>query len=300
VHHGQSLAATHEAAGFLAVFADVEISCYTRCATVVVPAMIPSEAVAAGNTGTTNLENIKTMSIVRIRMLLRTAIWLSLLVFITQPVWSQEQVPSVSHPRPKRAGAVDASLGLRVLAVPRDISEDELNRAPALDAQMVMGLPLQFTLLLATEIQFLTNQLKGGLRWSHCVGDFCLGVGDELAFWIGAVDFSGFDNSMRGWKHYPHLTLGYEFKNVLLSLRGESIYTLSERSFTGENELSSSKNRLRGYAGSLMLEQPLLHNMHVILGIRLSYADYHHQTWFAFSAIERRLLYSEFLFAVLL
>jgi hypothetical protein len=242
----------------------------------------------------------KKMPTLQIRMLLRTAMWLCLLVFVTQPTWSQERAPSVFHPRPKNTGEVDASLGLRVLAVPRDISEDELNRAPALDVQVTVGLPLQLTFLSSAAVQFLTNQVKGGLRWSHCFGDFCVGAGDEVAFWFGFVYIEGFDNSVRGWMHYPHVTIGYETRDVRLSLRGEWIYTLSERSFTGENEVSSSKTRLLGFAGSLMMEQPLLRDMHVVLGVRLSYTEFHHQTWFAFSAFKRKLLYSELLFAVLL
>lgn len=234
------------------------------------------------------------------RMWIRSALRLCMMLVVTQSASSQDAAPSVFYPRPKSTGVFDASIGLRVLAVPRDISEEELNRAPALDAQITVGLPLQFTLLSSTDLQFITNQVKAGLRWSHCIGDFCVGAGDEFGFWFGSIDLEGFDNSVRGWMHYPHLLLGYETGDVRLSLRGEWIITLSERTFTGENELTSTKTRLVGWAGSFMMEQALYRNMHVVLGVRLSSTEFHHQTWFAFSAFKRKLLYSELLFAVLL
>ncbi len=284
--------------------ADVVISCYNQGSNGILPTRNADRSAVLWSTLECLHGNNPAMKystdIIRWRQFLSLAVFVLLTLILSAATWSQERSPYVFHPEPKAAWSSDASVGLRVLAVPRDIAEEELNRAPALDFQLVIGLPLQLSLASAAEFQFVTNHFRGGLRFSHCVEDICLSIGDDVGFWFGFVDFEGFDNSMRGWMNFPNATLGYSLSDVRLSLRGELIYTISQRSFAGENEIASSKTAPVGGALSFILEQPLLHDMHVVLGIRLSLTEFHHQTWFAFSAFKRKLLYSELLFAVLL
>jgi hypothetical protein len=225
---------------------------------------------------------------------------LALLTFQTLPTLAQDSAPSVYYPAPREAWSTEAAVGIRVLTVPRDIAEEEINKAPSLDAQAVLGLPWQFSLKGRMVLQYYTNIFRAGARWSFRLGDFSFSVGDDVAFWFGFFDFEGFDNRMSGWINYPNVALGHDFGDVRLTAKGEAIFLLAQRSFAGENEVASTKNIMAGGAVSLVLEQPLWHRTHVLLGIRLAWTEFHYQTWFAFSAFNRKLLFSELLFGVLL
>lgn len=208
--------------------------------------------------------------------------------------------PGVYFPAPREAWESDVAIGLRVLTVPRDIAEEEINKAPSLDVQAVMGMPWQFSANARVILQYFTNHFRAGARWSQRFGRFSIAVGDDAAFWFGFFDFEGFDNSMNGWINYPNLALGWDFGDVRLTAKGEAIYLLSLHSLAGENEVSTTRNVIAGGALSLVLEQPLWHNTHALLGVRLAWTKFHYQTWFAFSTFDRRLLFSELMFGLLL
>ncbi len=213
---------------------------------------------------------------------------------------AQEAAPAIYYPAPRAAWSTDVSIGLRVLTVPRAIAEEEINKAPAVDVQIAMGLPWQFAVDGRMVLQYVTNHFRAGLRWTYRFGPLSAGIGDDAAFWFGFFDFEGFDNSMSGWINYPNLSLGWDFGDVRLTARGEAIYLMSQRSLAGENEVSSTKNRIAGGALTLVLEQPFWHDTHALLGVRLAWTKFHYQSWFAFSTFDRRLLFSELLFGLLL
>lgn len=207
--------------------------------------------------------------------------------------------PHLFFPRPHAAWDWDAGAGLTLLTVPRDISEEELNKAPALDLHGALGLPLQFEVTGRITAQYLTNQFQFGPRWSHSFGRFGIAAGYDVAWWFGFIDLEGFDNSAAGWMNYPSLSVGYDLDGVLITLKGEAFYLMFQRSYAGEDEVGSDKNVLNGYGVSLLLEQPFFRNTHVLAGARVSATGFHYQTWFAFSAFKRRLVYSELMFAII-
>ncbi len=208
--------------------------------------------------------------------------------------------PGVYFPAPRDAWETDVAIGVRMLTVPRDIAEEELNKAPAVDVQVVTGLPWQFSANGRMVLQYFTNHFRAGARWSHRFGRFTLAVGDDAAFWFGFFDFEGFDNRANGWINYPNLALGWDFGDVRMTAKGEAIFLMSQHSLAGTNEVSETKNTIAGGALSLVLEQPLWRDAHALLGVRLALTKFHYQTWFAFSTFDRHLLFSELLFGLLL
>ena len=215
------------------------------------------------------------------------------------PGRGQEQ-PHLHFPRPQGAFHWEMSAGVTLLTVPRDIAEEEINKAPALDLDAVIGLPWQFSFHGRAIVQYITNEFRFGASWSHSFGRFGIAAGDDASFWFGAMTIDGFDNSMSGWMNYPYVAVGYDADGVLISLKGEAMLMLAQRSFAGENDLGSNRNAIAGGAVTVMLEQPFWKNTHLALGARISLTQFHPQTWFAFSAFSRRLLFSELLFGVIL
>ncbi|MBN1447739.1 MAG: hypothetical protein JXA28_07390 [Bacteroidetes bacterium] len=207
---------------------------------------------------------------------------------------------SVSFPAPRAAWDLRGAVGLRLLTLPQDIVEEEINKAPSLDLGAMYGLPLQWELRGSAVLQYVTNEFRLGARWTHAIGPVGFGAGYDVGLWFGFVDFEGFDNRGNGWTHYPSLSAGYDFGDVYLTFQGEVIWMQAMRTFAGENELRTTRNRIAGTAVSAVLEQPFWGTTQVLFGVRLSFTDFHPQSWFAFSTFERKLLFSELLLGVLL
>lgn len=121
---------------------------------------------------------------------------------MAQDAAAQDAPPAVFYPASCPTWDVDAAIGLRVLTVPRDIAEEEINRAPLLELQAVMGLPLQFSLRGGTTLQFITNHFRLGFQWSHRIGDLGVGVWDDWAYWFCLMNYEGFDNTADGLINY--------------------------------------------------------------------------------------------------
>lgn len=207
---------------------------------------------------------------------------------------------SVYHPAPKDEWRTDVAVGLRLMTVPQDIIEEMMNKAPSLEAQAVMGLPLQFSLRGGTVLQYFTNQVRLGMQWSHAMGAVSVGVRLDAAAWFGFVDLEGFDNRGNGWMAYPGAVVGYDFGDVRATAGAEALFVLAQRSFAGDLEVASRKSRVAGGALVFALEQPLWPGSETALGVRLAWTKFHYQTWFAFSTFDRPLLFSELFFGVLL
>ena len=105
---------------------------------------------------------------------------------------------------------------------------------------------------------------------------------------------------MTGWEYYPNVSLGWKIDDVELTLKTEAIIVTSLKSWAGENTVAKEKNLLAGGAASIVLEQPFWNNTRALLGIRLAWTEFYHQTWFVFSTFARKLLFSELIFGIIL
>jgi hypothetical protein len=209
-------------------------------------------------------------------------------------------VPHLVFPAPLAPWQWENAAGVMLLTVPRDIVEEEINKAPSLDLQSALGLPWQFSAHARATIQYLTNHVQLGGRWSHAFGSFAFAAGYDVAFCFGFVDLDGFDNRMTAWLNYPYVSVGVAVDDVQLTLKGEALLVLYQRTHSGENELGIDRNRLTGVAVSFVSEQPFWRTTYALLGARIAVSTYHYQTWFSFSGFKRPLVFSELLFGIIL
>ncbi|MDX9757603.1 MAG: hypothetical protein RBU27_00435 [Bacteroidota bacterium] len=223
-----------------------------------------------------------------------------LLLLLPSALRAQETPEGMHFPAPGPVWSSQSAIGLRLLTVPRDIAEEELNKAPSIEAQSVLSLPWHFSVRGGAVLQVLTNELRLGTHWSWRLGDVSMSVGDDWAFWFGFMNLDGFDNRANGWINYPGVAVGIDLGAARLSARGEGIFLLSQHTLAGESEVSSTKRMLVGTALTLAMEQPISRGTEMYLGVRLSRTKFHYQTWFAFSTFDRHLLFSELLIGVLL
>ena len=87
--------------------------------------------------------------------------------------------PSVHYPAPMQAWETEVALGLRLLTVPREIAEEEINKAPSIEVITVTGLPWQFAVRSGAVLQFVTNHFSLGAVWSFRLGDVSVGIGAD-------------------------------------------------------------------------------------------------------------------------
>lgn len=224
----------------------------------------------------------------------------TLLILCVAPRYSTAQQHSHFASSVRASWTWSTAVGLRVLYVPQDIAEEEINKAPSVDASFALALPASVDLRTSATVQYLTNEFRLGSRWSVGVGSLRMGIANDISYWFGFMDFEGFDNHIRGMIDYPSVDISFHLDDVASSLRFEGIYVLNQRSFAGELEVGSGKNFLAGWAVTAMVEQPFIGHTPVYLGARIAFSEFHPQTWFAFSTFKRKLLYSELLVGVLL
>lgn len=187
------------------------------------------------------------------------------------------------------------SIGFVALTTPEDLTEEVRVRAPIGDLHVQRRLSDAFLLEGRLLFQVLQNEVSLGPRWNTALGDrVCFGLGDDMAWWMGQLDFAGFDSRASGWMNMPNISIGYRFgEDHLLTLKGEAIITLSKKTNNGDLPAQTSGSSLNGSAFTIALEQPFYDQKHLTLAFTAMYTDFHWATWALFDTFERRILYPQ-------
>jgi hypothetical protein len=227
-------------------------------------------------------------------------IFLFFLLIIPHYFYSQEislNRPFVYYPGSLQKYKLHTSIGLTIARLPRPIVEEELDQAPMLDFHFRYGLPLNFSLFARINTIAITNHLSGGFAWSYSPGRFSFNIGNSIAYWFGWADFSNFDVRTNGFIDYPEISLGYDFRSLLLTLRLEAEYQLSLNSYSGDIQTKANKTRVTGFSFSLLTEQVFVKQNWITLGLKLRYSRYFYQSWISFSTLEQWFWTPEFILA---
>ncbi|HEX2607865.1 MAG TPA: hypothetical protein VHK91_10815 [Flavisolibacter sp.] len=194
------------------------------------------------------------------------------------------------------------SLGFTLTTMPEDITEEVQIRAPAGDFHVLRKLGKGFYLDGRVNFQVLQNHISIGPRWAKVLNDrFSVSVGDDMAWWFGNLNVSGFNTKAHGWLNYPNASIGYRFKKqVLMTLKGEASITLSDESRVGEQLLENNRTRFNGVGGTILIEQPFYKNKSIILGFKGQYTNFYWQTWPLFETFDRTIFYPEIIVGFIL
>jgi hypothetical protein len=194
------------------------------------------------------------------------------------------------------------SLGMLFTTTHRDITEEVQFRIPAIDVNARKRLTKNFSLTARLTSQILQNHLALGLTWTNPLSRrVFFSVNDDIAFWEGWLKTEGFYIRANGFINYPGISAGVHCgKDVLLTLKGEVILTLSQITFVGSNLTSSEHKFYNGEALGVYLEQPFYHNTCFLLGFRTMYVNDFWQMWPLFETLDRNTFYPQMIMAVLL
>jgi hypothetical protein len=209
------------------------------------------------------------------------------------------QHPKVFFPSAQKAWTVHYGFGLAVTTLPRDIVEEEINRAPFLDFYGRMDMPYNFILSGRFNTMILTNHATLGLQWSYSLGRLTASLGTQAEGLYGFINITGFDNSIRAWYVSPFVSVGWDFSDFTVTLRAERMNLQDEKTFAGEVDVTKSRNRSVATTFSAIVEQPLAGNTHCAIGVKLHYATFLYHSWVAFSTFNRPLFAPEVSFAII-
>jgi hypothetical protein len=187
------------------------------------------------------------------------------------------------------------SLGATFTNIPDEVTEEARPRVPAGDLHLLRKINSKFAIDGRLNFQVIQNHISVGPRFIHVLNDrLSFSIGDDIAWWFGYFNFSSFDTKANGWINYPNVSVGYKMKKQLLvTLKGEAMITLYERSTVGKQSVATSGLEWNGYAGSLILEQPLYKNKSFILGFKGQYTNFFWQTWPLFPTFNKTIFYPE-------
>ncbi len=151
-----------------------------------------------------------------------------------------------------------SSIGLTMMALPQNITEQVQVRAPAIDYHVLRGLPKGFYMDGRINVQIVQNHASVGLRWAYPVSDnVSFSIGDDVSFWNGNRTIASFDTKAHGWMNYPSASFGYRVDHDLLfTLKGEALINLSSRSTVAGMTVSDRTTKFNGWSATLLLEQP--------------------------------------------
>jgi len=176
--------------------------------------------------------------------------------------------------------------GLSMVKPPKDLLESAI-QAPLVNIHMTFGLPWKLSLEGDLNTIIVSNQLALGPRISFLHRNMGLKAGWDVAYIYGQLKQFGFDNSTRGWIHYPNLSVGYKLKKMAFTLKGEMVIVGKVTTKTAENEVSRSKYFFNGGTFALYVEQRLYKNKVFVIGLKDNYVKMYWPTWMLFSTFNR-------------
>ena len=218
-------------------------------------------------------------------------------------VQPETRQPAIYFPRAPLPGQTRKSIGLVFTTTPPELTEEIRVSVPAIDFNIQHGLTKHLYLNGRVQTQFVQSNIGVGLRWSSQLTDrLFIAPGIDMTGWFGALLIKDVFNSQAyGAQAFPSLSVGYRFtRDVQITVKPEVIMDVYYRSQVGNLAVVYDRRRVNGYACTIMLEQPLYHKQHVLVGFRAAYSNFNWQLWSLYDTFDRNLFYPQLLFGFIL
>jgi hypothetical protein len=204
------------------------------------------------------------------------------------------QEHTIALPSPNKPWTVKHHINIELVSLPKDWLESAVN-IPFPGYKMRLHMPLGFAIDASLHTIGVASQCKIGprflTRWKH----FHAGVGLDLNANLGWLDGYGFDNSfLRVWQIEPNAAMGFHFDNLALSIEARYRYILDYQVKTGSVGFKESQNVFNGYTLSANVEQRLVRNQVMLIGISVNYARFHVLAWPVFNPVKQQYFMPQF------
>lgn len=206
---------------------------------------------------------------------------------------------SMYFPHQLRTKKVQMEIAMSQIKLPFDWLETAV-QAPLFQFHVNKALPQGFAIDGRFSTLFVSNQVSAGPRWNYEFGNVSFNIGYDLAYTFGFLNQFGFASSAQSWINYPNASVGWKFKDVAFTLKGEYVVVTYFSSKQGDNEISTDRNFSNGYTLAVYMEQRIHKNKVIVLGLKNTYAKYHFMAWPAFSTFNRYYNMPEFYIGLIL
>ncbi len=179
------------------------------------------------------------------------------------------------------------------VVIPPDWTHDII-KAPMFMYAAKYTLPFGFNLQASMATLFISYRLNFGPFYNFSIDNYHFAAGYQVAFNFGFLNEFGFNTTLNGWEQQPSLTVGYSFKKMALTLRGDLYYTNSFNVTEGHNTVKYKNGYFNGYSITTSLEQRLWKNHVMSFGFKFNYVKYHVIAWPAFPVNNYRYAVPEF------
>ena len=200
----------------------------------------------------------------------------------------------IAFPKEIETGKFEYIYGLEISRLPYLIGEDMFQQLPLIAVDLRYGLPYNLSLTGNFRTIFITNSISLGLQWSISSGKFSAAIGNSFMYWYGFAEFGSMDVSAGAYENIPSISIGYQFRDLYLTLKGDATIMTSISRQVSDIEVETSKFKLFGLRGSLIIEQPFYKESNLLLGFKLNYTAYHYPAWIAFTTAKQWLFIPEF------
>lgn len=165
---------------------------------------------------------------------------------------------------------------------------------PFLSFQGRMGLKKNFSGEMSFGTILVSSQLSAGFLWNKSLGQkFAFNAGYHIATVFGGIKQSGFDSRVGAVVHNPGLSVGYRYKDIAFTLKGQVSVVGSVRVRVGRSVITDEKNFYNGFSIGLYMEQRLWKNHVMIIGLNNKYTKFDYIAWPAFSSFNRYYIIPE-------
>ena len=161
---------------------------------------------------------------------------------------------SMYYPHRLSSGEFAMEVAMSQVKLPFDWLETAI-QAPLFHFHALYGLPKGFSVDGRLSTLFVSNQIALGPHWSFQKSKVSFNVGYDVAYTFGQLNQFGFASSANSWINYPNVSVGYTFKDVAFTLKGEWVVVTAFSTKQGDNEISTEKNFSNGYTIGIYMEQ---------------------------------------------
>jgi hypothetical protein len=198
---------------------------------------------------------------------------------------------AIFYPWPMYNEKWRSSIGFTLLTSPQDITEEVRIRVPCGDFHVLRRINDHFFLDGRIAFQFIQNHLSAGLRYVKPItGRLSVSIGNDIGYWFGFLNITGFKSRASGWLDYTNLSVGYRTrKDLLVTVKAQISYNLYYEAANGDEKYSSGSMYYNGEMFSLLFEQIFYHQKHVILGFSTINNYFIWQTWSLFYKTNRKV-----------
>lgn len=173
-------------------------------------------------------------------------------------------------------------------------------QAPLFHFHAIYGLHNGFSLDSRFSSLFISNQWSLGTRWHKQLHRFSFNVGYDLAFTWGYFYRLGFATAVTSWINIPNTSIGFRFKDIVFTLKGEYNVVMGLSSKQGDHQMVVEKAFANGGCLGLYMEQRVHNDKVLVLGFKNSYIKHHFMSWPAFSTFDRFYNIPEFYVGLIL